>query len=64
MINEEIPPALDRERLDRIVALLADVTRAQASALVVGGHVHVDGEVALVGKVRLGLGQQLEIDPD
>lgn len=62
MIVEEIPAALDGERLDRVVSLLADVTRAEAAALVADGFVAVDGEPSRVGKVRLRSGQQIAID--
>lgn len=62
MISEEIPSALAGERLDRIVALLADVTRSEASALVADGFVQVDGEVEHSGKMRLLEGQHVDID--
>lgn len=62
MITEEIPAALGGERLDRVVSLLADITRSEASALVADGFVRVDGETSLVGKVRLREGQQIVID--
>jgi 23S rRNA pseudouridine1911/1915/1917 synthase len=60
--GEELPPALDGERLDRVVALLADVSRSVAAELIARGAVHVDGEVALSGKVRLTAGTHLAID--
>jgi 23S rRNA pseudouridine1911/1915/1917 synthase len=60
--EEEIPAALDGERLDRIVALLADVTRSVAADLIAGGWVRVDGQVAAVGKVRLRAGQRVLVD--
>lgn len=62
MIHEEIPPALAGERLDRIVALVTDASRSDAAALVAAGGVHVDGVVATVGKVRLQLGQRIDVD--
>ncbi|HEY4332266.1 MAG TPA: RluA family pseudouridine synthase [Ilumatobacteraceae bacterium] len=64
MIREEIPAALAGERLDRIVALLTDASRADASALVADGGASLDGAPALSGKVRVALGQVVEIDPD
>lgn len=63
MIEEEIPSALAGDRLDRVVALLADLSRAQASALIENGGVSVDGVVATAGKVKLEVGQRLSIDP-
>ena len=58
MIADEVPAALDGERLDRVVALLADVSRSVAAELIAGGAVHVDGDVATSGKVRLTVGAQ------
>ena len=63
MIGEQVPPALHGERLDRIVALLADVSRSAAAAVVAAGGVRVDGEVATSGKVRLDEGALVEVDP-
>jgi 23S rRNA pseudouridine1911/1915/1917 synthase len=57
-----VPRALDGERLDRVVAFLADVSRAVAADLVAGGAVRVDGEVVAAGKVRLAAGAVVEID--
>lgn len=61
-ITEEVPPALAGERLDRVVALLADVSRSVAVAVVAGGGVRVDGAPAASGKVRLEAGQVVEVD--
>jgi 23S rRNA pseudouridine1911/1915/1917 synthase len=63
MIREEIPAALAGERLDRVVALLADISRSDAAALVTEGGARVDGVSATSGKVRVALGQTVEIDP-
>lgn len=62
MIDESIPSALAGERLDRVVALVADVSRSEAAALIDAGGVRVDGLVAHSGKVRLVLGQQVTVD--
>jgi 23S rRNA pseudouridine1911/1915/1917 synthase len=42
-VNEEIPAALAGERVDRVVALLTGLTRADAAELVVSGAVTVNG---------------------
>jgi 23S rRNA pseudouridine1911/1915/1917 synthase len=63
VIREEIPPALGGERLDRIVSLLTDISRSDAAALVAAGGASVDGTVTASGKVRVGTGQIVEIDP-
>jgi len=62
VIREEIPAALTGERLDRIVALLTDVSRSDAARLVADGGARIDGMLALSGKVRVTLGQIVEVD--
>ena len=63
VMRDEIPESLAGERLDRIVSLLADVSRSDASTMVANRGVTVDGEPATSGKVRLRVGQVVEIDP-
>ena len=63
MITEEIPEALAGQRLDRIVALIADVSRADAARLVEHGGVSVDDVVTTSGKVRVDGGASIAIDP-
>ena len=62
MITEEVPAALDGERLDRIVALVADVSRAVAAELIAAAAVLVDDVVTTSGKTRLTAGARLAID--
>lgn len=63
MITEAVPAALAGERLDRIVAIIGDVSRADAAAMIAAGGVRVDSEPASSGKVRLLEGQLVEVDP-
>ena len=63
MIVEAVPSALAGERLDRIVALIGDLSRAEAAATIAAGGVRVDGAPAASGKVRLVEGQTVEVDP-
>lgn len=63
MIIEQIPVALGGERVDRVVAMVAGVSRADAAATVTAGGVRLDGEVVSTGKQRVRAGQVLEIDP-
>jgi 23S rRNA pseudouridine1911/1915/1917 synthase len=63
-IVEVVPAALAGERLDRIVALLLDVSRSIATAVIDAGGALVDGEPAGSGKVRLAAGQVVTVDPD
>jgi len=62
MIEEEIPAALAGERLDRVVALIAECSRSEAHVLLDAGGVWVDGEPHAVGKVRLREGQVVRVD--
>lgn len=64
MISEAVPSALAGERLDRIVALIGDLSRAEAAATIAAGGVEVDGAPAASGKIRLQEGQTVEVDPD
>jgi len=64
MISETVPAALAGERLDRVVALLGDLSRSDATRTIAAGAVSLDGEVAASGKLRLIEGQLVEIDPD
>ncbi len=61
---EAVPAALDGERLDRLVAMLGDVSRADAVRLLEAGAVRIDGEVVRAGKQRVHEGQVLELDDD
>ncbi len=59
--GEEIPAALDGERLDRVVALLTGASRSVATAAIDAGGVRVDGVVATSGKARLKAGQYVDV---
>jgi len=62
VLNEIIPAALNEQRLDRIVALIADVSRASAASLIQAGGVVVDGVCAETGKTKITEGQSITID--
>ena len=60
-----VPASLDGVRVDRAVALLADVSRSSVDALVADGRVVVDGRAVTSRSTRLVVGQTLEVDrPD
>lgn len=61
-LSIEVPDALAGERLDRAVALLGDVTRATADALVSGGEVAIDGQVTTRRSRRLVAGERIEVE--
>ncbi len=63
MIVDEVPAALAGQRLDRIVALMGDISRADATAAIAAGGVAVDSVPARSGKVRLDEGQVVSVDP-
>ncbi|MGA0878540.1 MAG: RluA family pseudouridine synthase [Ilumatobacteraceae bacterium] len=62
VLTEQIPEALAGERLDRVVAMIAEISRSTAAALIANSGVRVDGEVVSVGKGRLLLGQTVTVD--
>ncbi len=65
LIEETIPGGLVGERVDRVVAMLADVSRSGASRLLEGGAVRLDGQSVSAGSVRVVGGQLISIDmPD
>jgi len=60
-----VPTSLDGVRVDRAVALLADVSRSAVDALVAAGRVQVDGKPVSSRRAKLAEGQTLEVDrPD
>jgi 23S rRNA pseudouridine1911/1915/1917 synthase len=60
-----VPAALDGVRVDRAVALLADVSRGQAAELVADGRVAVDGVPVATRSTALVAGSTLAVDlPD
>jgi len=59
--TETVPAALAGERLDRVVALVLDVSRSIAADLIGWACVDVDGATATTGKLRLAEGQTLTI---
>ena len=64
-LEEELPEALDGQRVDRVVAMLSGVSRTEAADLVRDGQVTVDGQVATRGADRLAAGVVVTIEvPD
>lgn len=57
-----VPTSLEGVRVDRAVALLADVSRSAVDALVADGRVRVDGKVVSSRSTHLREGQTLEVD--
>lgn len=58
-IDEELPEALDGERLDRVVSMLGDVSRAKSADLIAAGGVAVDGQVISQRSFRVTAGSRV-----
>jgi 23S rRNA pseudouridine1911/1915/1917 synthase len=62
---EVVPPALDGERVDRVVALLTGLARARISELVRDGAVRLRDETVKVRSSKVRSGDTVEVDvPD
>ncbi len=59
-MNLVVPDALAGERLDRVVALEADVSRQAATELVAAGAVTVNGKVVHKGSARVAAGDVID----
>jgi 23S rRNA pseudouridine1911/1915/1917 synthase len=59
-VKETVPPALAGERLDRVVAMLAGISRARAGDLVDSGEVTVDGRCETHRSRRVDAGAVVE----
>ena len=57
-----VPASLEGVRVDRAVALLADVSRSAVDALVADERVRIDGKAVSSRSIRLRVGQTLEVD--
>ncbi len=62
-MNEVVPRALDGQRLDRVVAMVAGCSRSEAAALVDAGAVAVGGRPVTSRSHRVAEGDVLEFDP-
>lgn len=60
-MGEELPASLEGERVDRVVAMLADVSRSAAAEAIDNGDVLLDGVVVTSRSVRVSAGQMLTI---
>ncbi|MFQ5557928.1 MAG: RluA family pseudouridine synthase [Acidimicrobiales bacterium] len=59
--SETIPPALAGERVDRVVAMIAELSRSEVARIIAAGGVQVDGTTVTSGSSRLSAGQQLRV---
>lgn len=56
-----VPRALDGQRLDRVVAMIAGCSRSEAAALVDAGDVAIDGRAVTTRSHRVAEGDALEV---
>ena len=61
-VTETIPASLAEVRIDRVVSLIADVSRNAAATLIDTGAVTLDGEVVAAGKEKVREGQTITVD--
>jgi 23S rRNA pseudouridine1911/1915/1917 synthase len=61
-LSIEVPPSLDGVRVDRAVALLADVSRSTVEQLIANGRVRLDDEPVRVRSRALRIGQLLAVE--
>jgi 23S rRNA pseudouridine1911/1915/1917 synthase len=57
-----IPPTLDGERLDRVLSLIWDLPRSEATELIASGAVRLGGRQESTRARRVVTGQELEVD--
>ena len=62
MIVERVPPSLEGERLDRVVALITGWSRTAVKTLLADGRVTVNGELPVERVVRLVEDDEIVID--
>ncbi len=63
-MDEIVPAALVGERLDRLVAMVANLSRAEAAELIAAGRVSVGGRVVTTRSRRVAEGEHVEADVD
>jgi 23S rRNA pseudouridine1911/1915/1917 synthase len=61
-IREEVPEALAGGRLDRVVSMIAGVSRSEATALLQAGEVQLSGAVVTTRTVKVAEGDVIELD--
>jgi len=61
-MREVVPSALAGERIDRVVAIMTGLTRAEVASLIDGGVVLVDGKASTKPSKRVVEGNVVEVD--
>jgi 23S rRNA pseudouridine1911/1915/1917 synthase len=60
-MREVVPPALDGERLDRVVAMMTGRSRSEAVAMLADGSVLIDDATSTKPAVRVHTGEMIDI---
>ncbi len=64
VVTVPVPAALDGVRVDKAVALVADLSRSAVNALIDGGRVRIDGTAVKSRHTVLRSGQELTVERD
>ena len=59
MVTVEVPTSLDGVRVDKAVALVADLSRSAVNGLIAEGRVQIDGVTVRSRSTPLRCGQEL-----
>ena len=58
--NEVVPDSLEGERLDRLLAFIGNISRSEASNIIKGGEVLINGKVVTRPSFKVTLGNRVE----
>ena len=58
--NEVVPDSLEGERLDRLLAFIGNISRSEASNIIKGGEVLINGKVVTRPSFKVTLGNLVE----
>ncbi|MDG2112757.1 MAG: RluA family pseudouridine synthase [Actinomycetota bacterium] len=61
-LTDTVPAAMAGERIDRVVALMTDLSRSAVRRLIEAGHVRLDGVVAGAASARVEQGAGIEVE--
>jgi len=61
-MREQIPAALDSERVDRVASLMTGLSRSVVASLISAGEVMRNEEVVVAGSQRVAVGDWIEVD--
>ena len=61
-MREQIPAALDAERVDRVASLMTGLSRSMVTSLIVEGKLTRNDEVVVAGSQRVVEGDWIEVE--